>query len=541
MKRLARLLKTFSFITASGLLVAFLSIIATASVTAATDSTAPGYVDNLKAFPKDGAVQLTWDAATDNVGVTGYKIYMGTETVDEAGESYDLGSLEVANALEYTIPDLENETTYYFALTALDAAGNESESYSFEASATPTGSGDDGKNPVIVSAKATTCDSATVTFSETVVFPEEDPGSAFEIENLDNRLYLKVLEVSYDGADHTSLLLKTETMEEGAQYLMTVGLEIEDNSGNPIVSGTSDTAVFSGEACVEETPADTESTDDDATDDGTDGTADDDDNGTVAPEDETPPHLEEALFNTSEEIQLRFEEAVVLPEYDEATEDNPALAYFKITHDIETIEVFEIAYADEAESDESGTSGDTEAPNDPVDHSLLTLKIAPLKASTEYFVTVTGLADEAGNATDGGVEASATLATPEPEEVPDTIAPEDVTKLMASVVDMLINLSWTASVDSAGDLVDQMVYVSSNGGENYDRGKSLGKDSTVYSFEGGVEGGTYTFRVTTKDEAGNESVGAVVTATLPTTGAGIGLLAAASLAGGRYLGRRKKN
>ena len=59
---------------------------------------------------------------------------------------------------------------------------------------------------------------------------------------------------------------------------------------------------------------------------------------------------------------------------------------------------------------------------------------------------------------------------------------------------------------------------------------------------GGLEGGKeYTFKITTKDNAGNESVGAVQSIRLPQTGAGAGLLLLASGLGARYgLKRRKK-
>ena len=126
-----------------------------------------------------------------------------------------------------------------------------------------------------------------------------------------------------------------------------------------------------------------------------------------------------------------------------------------------------------------------------------------------------------------------------PVETPDTIAPEDVTNLVADVVDMLVNLDWKASLNSAGDLVSQMLYVKTSDG-TYDQGQKLEDSAIDYTYKGGVEGQTYTFKVTTVDDSGNESEGTVVTATLPTTGAGIGLLALASILGGGLIGRNKK-
>jgi len=80
------------------------------------DEEAPAAPTGLKAAPtKDGAV-LTWTAATDNVGVTGYNVYL-----DEGDAAVDT----VADTT-CTLTGLEPETCYAVKVTALDAAGNES-------------------------------------------------------------------------------------------------------------------------------------------------------------------------------------------------------------------------------------------------------------------------------------------------------------------------------------------------------------------------------------------------------------------------------
>lgn len=66
-----------------------------------------------------GAVPLTWDAATDNIGVTGYKIYKGT-----ASGIYD-SSEDVGNVTSYVVT-VPSGGTWFFVVTAYDAAGNES-------------------------------------------------------------------------------------------------------------------------------------------------------------------------------------------------------------------------------------------------------------------------------------------------------------------------------------------------------------------------------------------------------------------------------
>ncbi len=63
----------------------------------------------------DSSASLTWTAATDNVAVTGYKIYKD-------------GTLEstLGNILNYNVTGLTASTAYNFTVTTLDAAGNES-------------------------------------------------------------------------------------------------------------------------------------------------------------------------------------------------------------------------------------------------------------------------------------------------------------------------------------------------------------------------------------------------------------------------------
>lgn len=469
---------------------------------AATDTEAPGYVDNVTAIAGDGEVELAWNAATDDTGVTGYKIYYGTASVFEAGQSYNLGFVEVGNVLTSTVTGLENDMTHYFAVTALDATGNESLEYSIEVSATPMASEDDGNPPSVVSAKATNCTKVEITFSESVALPTANATEAFEIENFDTLQFVTVTDVAY-GDTSAVVVLTTETLEESAQYLLTVGTEVEDVYGHAMVSGTSDTGSFKGVPCT--------STD---VDSGTDTT------------DTSAPVLEEVTPQSLTQIVLAFDEDVVLPDFIEATEENPALSYMAV-YDASNIalEVIDVTYDEDADG--------------AVEKSRLVLTTAEQTPDVDYFVLVTGLQDALGNTTDGGVSASGTYTSVSPEPAVDTVAPEDVTQLISEVTDLLVNLNWASSVDSAGDLVDQILYVSKDGGATYEKVGSLG-DGTAYSYEGGVEGETYMFKVTTLDDAGNESAGALITAVLPTTGPGLAALAAASLLGGGLLGRRKK-
>jgi chitodextrinase len=79
------------------------------------DSTAPGAPGAITASViTDRSVTLTWPAATDNVGVTGYKIFRN---------SVQVGTSATAS---YTESGLTPSTGYTYAVVAYDAAGNQS-------------------------------------------------------------------------------------------------------------------------------------------------------------------------------------------------------------------------------------------------------------------------------------------------------------------------------------------------------------------------------------------------------------------------------
>ena len=86
----------------------------------------------------DITVDLSWSGATDNVGVTGYKIFKD-------------GSLEatLGNVTAYQATGLTASATYSFMVTALDAAGNESSASNSISVTTSASSGGGGSNSSI--------------------------------------------------------------------------------------------------------------------------------------------------------------------------------------------------------------------------------------------------------------------------------------------------------------------------------------------------------------------------------------------------------
>lgn len=99
---------------------------------AAPDTEAPSIPLNLASTGvTDTTVDLSWNASTDNVGVTAYDVYQGATNLGET------------TGTTAQITGLTAGTTYSFRVRAKDAAGNES-GFSNTASATTTGGGSSG-------------------------------------------------------------------------------------------------------------------------------------------------------------------------------------------------------------------------------------------------------------------------------------------------------------------------------------------------------------------------------------------------------------
>ncbi len=82
---------------------------------AAVDTQAPTAPGNLRTDSvTTTAVALRWNASTDNVGVTSYRIYRGAAQIG------------TATGVTYSDSGLTQATSYSYRVTALDAAGNES-------------------------------------------------------------------------------------------------------------------------------------------------------------------------------------------------------------------------------------------------------------------------------------------------------------------------------------------------------------------------------------------------------------------------------
>ncbi len=475
---------------------------------AAADTQAPSDVENLKASPADGAATLTWNVATDNVGVKGYKLYYGAKSVTADGGSYEKGPVDVGNKITYNLTGLTNGTKYFFALTAYDAAGNESENYSVEASATPLHGAADKEAPKVSKAEAVDKNHVRVTFNEAVKLPAKNPENAFSIKNDTTSVQLLVKTVVLDAADSSgkSVVLETANQQAGASYILTAGIDVKDLAGNPVVSGTSDTAAFTGTDIVAATqqaqPAQTQQA-------------------------AKGPELVSVQALDGNHVQVVFNKPVVL-------KANPA-ENFIITEE-QTIE---------NTLDITGVSLNTAgteavlltAAMKPMAYNLIAVDIVDSKGapmSVENNATVfTGKSGAA-------VTQQATQQSTQ-QAGQDKIAPEDATNFTAAMVKQLIvTLNWTRSLNSAGDLAKYVLYMSTDG-VTYGAGIDVSPTSNTFDVTNIVPGVKYFFKLVAMDALGNASAGVTTTFTLPQTGPELGLLLFGSMGLGKLLKRRKKH
>ena len=137
------------------------------------DNQAPSVPATVAATAKSpSAVRLTWTASTDNVGVTGYKVYRGGSQVG------------TSTTTSYTDTGLSQNTTYSYMVSAYDASGNNSAQSSPSATATTM-------TAISIAASKQLSDGASVGLVNkivTAIFSD-----CFYIEETDRRAGIKVV------------------------------------------------------------------------------------------------------------------------------------------------------------------------------------------------------------------------------------------------------------------------------------------------------------------------------------------------------------
>lgn len=530
-----RFLSLVVFVT---LLLSLASASYAAVGTATGDTVLPSDVERLSAIPGDSSITLKWDAAFDETGVAGYKIYYGTKEVTASNNAAYENTVDAKNVLVYRVGDLQNGTKYWVAVTAYDVAGNESASYSPYVGATPhamivadattpasetttaikkdatvavaggVGSAGDPATeaPRVVKAEALDKNHVRVTFSEQVVLPQVKPENAFSIQDNFSYLFLKTTSVTQDVTDTSgvSFIVATEeTQIPTSEYIVTVSSDVQDVAGTPISSGTSDTASFTGSAAAAAPATATAAA---AT------------TPTVPVADATSPSAPDA-----------FGIATVTASNDTTVKvsfTKPAVLH------VDPTENFSVYQKDDA-SKKLAVSAIVVDDNKK-DVLISTAQQSPIS----YVVKVTDVLDENGAVLAEGKDtfdfAGASGA------VADTTPPEDVTGFVIRMAkQLMVKLGWKGSKNSAGDLVDYVLYRSTDAGKNYGMITSLGKENTAYELNESAPG-SYYYKITAKDATGNESKGVVTKVRLVETGPELGLFVLMAVGLGRMFGKKKK-
>ena len=166
---------------------------------------------------------MTWDEAIDNVGVTGYNIYLGDSEDALNGE-------ELVTDRSYKLEGLDAGTSYTVSVEAVDAAGNKSDKASADFTTVRDGDVTPPSAPTGLKVDEKTDESITVSWTAST-------------DNTGVTGY-KVFVDGKEKADVTGTECTVKGLEAGTEY--TVSVKAYDAAGN-----VSD-AVRSGNSCYAE-------------------------------------------------------------------------------------------------------------------------------------------------------------------------------------------------------------------------------------------------------------------------------------------------
>ncbi len=85
----------------------------------------PAAPANLSGTSGDQEIELNWDA-NDEDDLSGYNLYRSTSSFSDASDMDPVNGSELVTSPNFTDTGLENGTTYYYRITAVDEGNNES-------------------------------------------------------------------------------------------------------------------------------------------------------------------------------------------------------------------------------------------------------------------------------------------------------------------------------------------------------------------------------------------------------------------------------
>jgi TolB protein len=90
-----------------------------------TNNNAPAAPANLNGTSGDQEIVLSWDSNSES-DLAGYNLYRSTDTFSGISEMDPVNGAELIPSADFTDTGLDNGTTYYYRLTAVDNKNNES-------------------------------------------------------------------------------------------------------------------------------------------------------------------------------------------------------------------------------------------------------------------------------------------------------------------------------------------------------------------------------------------------------------------------------
>ncbi|MBU8711156.1 fibronectin type III domain-containing protein [Brevibacillus parabrevis] len=391
------------------------------------DTEAPQWPDDSELTVSDvtqTSVKLSWPSATDNVRVTGYRIYVDDVEYKTAGGN--------ENAL--IVNGLTAETSYTFKVTAYDEAGNESTAMTTSAKTLSEPSEPDTEVPQWPDDSELTVSDVTQTSVKL-----SWPSAIDNVGVTGYRIYVDEVEYKTAGGSENAIIVTGLTAETSYTFKVTA----YDAAGNE-----SDALTGSAKTIPQPTEPDTEAP---QWQDGSELTVSD-------------------ITQTS--VKLSWPNAT----------DNVGVTGYRI-------------YVDDFEYKTVGGS----------ENAII---VIGLTAETSYMFKVTAY-DEAGNESAALSVSAKTLAQP---TEPDTEAPQwpDGSELTVSdITQTSVKLSWPSATDNV-KVTDYRIYV--NGAEH----GTVGGGVNGTMINGLTANTSYTFKVKAFDAEGNESAALSASAkTLP--------------------------
>jgi fibronectin type 3 domain-containing protein len=208
---------------------------ASVSATARTlDVTAPSLPTGVAATgASTTSITVRWTASTDNVGVTGYRVYADGATTPTA---------TVITGTSYTHTALVTGSTHSYRVSAIDAAGNES-AQTTAVSGTTTAAPVDpvptvtARSPLSGATGVSATGNVTATFSEAV---QGVSGTTFTLRPTSGTTPVTAT-VTYDAATRVATLDPSATLAAGTSYTATLtgGATAIRDSANQALGNTS--------------------------------------------------------------------------------------------------------------------------------------------------------------------------------------------------------------------------------------------------------------------------------------------------------------